>query len=106
MSAISPNHLGCYKHQKELEKSKLIPEYVVTIFNDLISEDYHNGMAVVSQNDVVERILEHTECKIERCEIFSLGYLDVEPLFREAGWNVVFDKAAYYETNSKFIFRG
>lgn len=74
-----------------------IPDAVVEVFNILIKENLRGSMAVVLQRDAVSRILAAVPT-VERGEIFDRGWLDVEPLFRQAGWGVVFDKPGYNET--------
>lgn len=85
----------------EVERGKYIPPVVIEAFNELIAE----GGGRVLQKDVVARILAKAGGAITSEEIFKKGWLDVEGMYREAGWNVVYDKPAYCETyDANFTF--
>lgn len=75
------------------QKIRQIPDQVYEAFNGLIAQNYKNGYALVEQKDVVA-ILEAQG--IERREIFGKHMLDVEEIYHEAGWHVIYDKPAFY----------
>jgi hypothetical protein len=91
-------------------KKENIPDYVFTAFNELISENLSNGRAKVEQPNVVARILQKAaigNIEITRSEIFSKGWLDVEGIYRKAGWKVEYDKPGYNESyDAYFVFTG
>lgn len=72
-----------------------IPPQVIETFNRFIGERALNGYATVYQDEVVTSLEEQG---MNRGEIFSRHWLDVEPLYREAGWKVEYDKPGYNET--------
>ena len=80
-----------------------IPEPVVVAFNELIMENWNDRSksANVSQDDVIKRIMQLSD--FERKTIFNEGYLDVEPLFEQYGWEVTYDKPAYNENYTAFF---
>ena len=78
-------------------KLNVIPEYVIQAFNDTITAAWDGNTAIVKQVDVVAAIMA-TEQVTDRQTIFNKHWLDVEPLYREAGWRVVYDRPAYNET--------
>lgn len=78
-------------------KDKAIPDEVVEVFNDLIVKNWSTSqMAVIKQEDALLAICEVMGC--ERHEVFDNRWLEVEHLFRAAGWVVEYDKPAYCET--------
>lgn len=82
---------------------KHIPDAVIEVFNELISENYIGGHATVMQDDVVSRVAE--KMNVTRSHIFQKGWLNIEKLFTKAGWKVTYDKPAYnetYDANFKF----
>lgn len=86
------------------QKQKLFPDEVMEAFNELIAENYQNGSATFQQNEVVKRIVEKKGC--ESAEIFKNHWLDVEDVYRNAGWKVEYDKPAYNESYAAtFTFR-
>lgn len=74
-------------------RGKNIPDQVIEAFNELIAE---TGGRVL-QDDVVKRILAKMPI-VERYEVFKKGWLDIEGIYGEAGWKVVYDKPGYNET--------
>ena len=90
-------------------KVKLIPDYVIDAFNELIAADYTNGRSTVMQDTVVELIvskryaMDDTVTSSEeerRCkkEIYEKGWLNVEEIYRAQGWVVVYDKPGFNES--------
>lgn len=95
---ISPNEVAA-------TKSQVIPEVVFEAFNELIAEKFTAGLANVKQKDVIARILAK-DTTIEKSQIFALGMLNVEEVYREKGWDVEYDKPAYNESyDANFTFR-
>lgn len=83
-------------------KEKTIPDAVFEIFNELIVQHFGNGYSIIRQKEVVGLLVERG---FNREEIFTKGWLDIEPIYRKAGWKVVFDKPGYnedYEATFKF----
>ena len=78
-----------------------IPDEVMLSFNELIAEKFSNGRAVVKQDDVIARILGKMETS--RDEIFKNHWLDVEKIYRKAGWKVDYDKPGYNETYDAYF---
>jgi len=82
---IAPNDMS-------LEKKISIPDEVIEAFNELIVENWKKDEATVKQKDAVARIVKKLpEFKRKRTELFELGYLDVEKVFRGAGWVVEYE---------------
>lgn len=84
------------------EKSAIPPE-VLKAFNELIAENYRFGEARVPQKDVVRRIKEIMPRKVTDGTIVDSGGLDVEDIFRGAGWEVTYDRPAYFENYEAFF---
>lgn len=84
-------------------KKVFIPDDVFEVFNEEIAKSYSNGRAVVMQDKVVSAL--HKRGHLSR-DLFENNYLDIEDVYRKAGWHVEYDKPAYNEVYSaKFIFR-
>ena len=78
----------------ESEKRKNFPREVFEAFNELIVENAGSGEITVKQKDVVARMVKKG---LNANEIFKKGWLDVEDVYRKAGWKVDYDKPAYNE---------
>lgn len=86
--------------QVQSAKNAKIPDAVIDAFNQLIIENWDGSSATIKQSQAVSRILE--TMKIPRHKIFNDNLLDVESLFRKAGWIVDFDRPGYNETYEGF----
>lgn len=76
------------------QKEKSLPDEVILVFNELLAQNFSDGRAVVQQ-DAVVKLLE--EKGLKRGEIFRNHWLDVEEIYKKAGWFVEYDKPAYNE---------
>lgn len=88
MKPISPSDVVAAKKEK-------IPEVVIETFNDLIAQNFLDGVSSFKQKAVVLFLVEKG---LNRQEIYDKHWLDIEDVYREAGWKVVYDKPAYNET--------
>ena len=85
------------------------PPQVVEAFNELIRELWDGHQAIILQSEAVTRI--HNKTGWPRDHIYAKSdigrsMLDVEPLYREAGWIVEYDKPAYNEDyEPRFTFK-
>lgn len=79
------------------QKVTVIPDFVISAFNDLILKNYSGNSAVVSEKEVVAKILSYGP-NTTRKMIYDNHWLDVEDVFREAGWKVYYDKPGYCES--------
>lgn len=84
-------------------KPNVIPDGVFMAFNELITEKFNGRVAIIRQDEVIERILAESkpmgmDVSEARRAIFKRGWLNVEEVYREAGWRVTYDKPDYNET--------
>jgi hypothetical protein len=77
-----------------------IPDNVIEAFNELIQENIRGKRAVILQEEIIERILSkyYDDPLIARETIYANDWLDIEDLFRDAGWRVVYDKPSSYDS--------
>jgi len=81
------------------KKKDLFPSEAFEAFNELITEHFTSGSAIIKQKDVVALMVQKG---LDKDEIFKNGWLDVKTAYRAAGWKVVYDKPAYNETYDEF----
>ena len=94
---ITPNEIA-------EKKTEQIPDGVIDAFNELIAQNYRNGSSTVKQKDAVSRIKAKLNLEKDN-DIYSNNWLDVEPIYRAAGWKVKYDKPAYCESyDAYFVF--
>ena len=80
-------------------KAETLPAEVIEAFNELIVQKCANGHGTIKQGDAVALILSKmADREITRADIFKNGWLDVEKVYRAAGWDVVYDKPGYNES--------
>lgn len=78
-------------------KIKSFPPVVFEVFNEMLSAGFTGGNIVtIMQEDVVNEIVKRTEAN--RAEVFQKGWLNIEPVYREQGWHVVYDKPGFNES--------
>jgi len=89
-------------------KAESIPDYVLEGFNNIIAQKINNSKwARVTQNEAIEAILELAPEGVTRQTLFNNNWLDVEKIYRAAGWKVDYDKPAYNDGyEAFFIFQG
>lgn len=81
-----------------------IPDEVIEAFNELIAKAWDGHQAIVRQPDAVEAILDRGT-QITRGQIFDDRLLNVEPIYRGAGWTVAYEKPGFNEAgNAYFTF--
>lgn len=81
-------------------KAALIPAAVFDAFNAEITLRFDEGSAQVMQDAVVRRLVDGG---MNRSEIFSAGWLNVEDAYREAGWRVTYQKPGFNEVGEAFF---
>jgi hypothetical protein len=74
-----------------------IPAAVFMAFNKLLGERYDRGGIHIDEKEVVALILKGDPA-LTADELYKRKWLDVEPLYRKAGWKVDYDKPGYNET--------
>lgn len=89
MTAIRPDQI-------DQARKDYIPEEVIAVFNELIIENFNGNQAVVYQDDAEAKIAE--VLGIQRQVVYDRRYMDIEQIFREAGWKVEYDSPAYCES--------
>jgi hypothetical protein len=85
---INPNEIA----SKKVEE---IPDEVIATFNKLIAMKFSQGSALIKQEDIMISLQEQG---FKREEIFHNGWLNIEEIYEDAGWEVHYDKPAYNES--------
>jgi hypothetical protein len=78
---------------KEIEDNlvDIFPEAVIQAFNELLKENYKvNGPTTFKLSDVESRI-KLIDPKANIRKLIDKGKLDVEPLYRQHGWEVEYE---------------
>jgi len=81
-------------------KKENIPEVVFESFNELIAKGFNGSWSTVRQKDVVALLVSKG---VSRGEIFDNHWLDIEVIYREAGWAVTYDSPAYCESYEPYF---
>ena len=95
---------------EEAEKAKIssIPDYVFQAFNELLCENFVGSAGtIIYQYDVIKRIVAlypydndnytQEDKDVVTNSLFTNHWLDVEKFYEKAGWDVTYNKPAYYE---------
>lgn len=102
MSFLERNPITPSQVREKIEKR--IPVDVFDIVNKLIVAKYVNGIATVYQEAIIKEIVATTSYTRE--QIFEGKFLDIETYYKNAGWDVVYNKPAYRENfEPYFVFK-
>lgn len=94
---ISPDEL--IKRKKEE-----FPSVIIEVVNELIAKKWDGHEAKIYQSTIVNGIIARTS--YSKDEIYKNHLLDFEDLYREEGWDVVYDSPAYCESYEPyFVFK-
>lgn len=107
VTPISPSDVGRAKVHH-------IPDVVFEAFNELIAVGFisHNSSIIINQDDVInlitEKMAERGEVDLGdpdavaslRRKIYDKKWLNIEEAYRAEGWDVFYDKPAYFENYS------
>ena len=87
---IRPEDVSDIKHVE-------LPVHVIPTWNKLIAKAYRNGQATILQKDAINAL----GGAGPDCE-----WINIEDIYRKAGWHVEYDKPGYNETyEASFVFR-
>lgn len=84
-----------------LRKKVAIPPQVIEAFNELIAKYWDGKSARVMQAEAVALVA--SKLDTTRDIVFKNRWLDIEWIFREAGWKVDYDKPGYCESYEAFF---
>ncbi len=77
-----------------------LPDVVIEVFNKLIAKNFNGHSASVYQSEVMKCLAAE---RLKSSEIFKKGWLDVEDIYREQGWEVKYDKPGYNESYEAYF---
>lgn len=84
------------------QKRADIPDAVIECWNRAIAENWTgHGFITIFQNDIVRDIVAATSS--HSSEVIGNGWLDIEPIYRDNGWVVNYNKPAYDESYEPFF---
>ena len=72
-----------------------VPDWVISVVNQLIVKNWNGRESIIKQSEIEFQYLGEDE--------FDFAWLDFEPIFRDAGWKVTYNKPAYYEAFEAFF---
>ena len=84
---------------KPSEIKQIIPEFVIKGANECIQDHYKELVrrSKFTQNTLMKYVLKYAPEGVTRETIFDNHWLDIEPIYRKAGWKVIYDCPAYCE---------
>ena len=79
------------------KKAESLPPEVLEAFNELIAENWDGRESTFKLSEAVARI--RKKVTVPKGESpGDKGWLDIEDIYRKAGWKVEYDQPAYNET--------
>jgi acyl carrier protein phosphodiesterase len=92
---IKPNEIQKIKNSK-------IPEWIINIVNEMLIEKWDGREARFTLKEVMNAVMAVAPEGMTREHIYNNHWMDFEDLYRQEGWKVEFDKAAYNEDYDDF----
>ena len=92
---------------KESKENNIHPMMIEAV-NELLAEKFKGDSVTFSQKEIVKRFMSKKP-GMQKKRMYEEKHLDFEPVFRQAGWTVAYDKPAYnetYEPTFKFSKKG
>lgn len=77
-----------------------IPPLMVQAVNELLAEKFNTGRIILRQQEVKARYLKVSNTPEDE---FKVDWLNFEPLFRDRGWTVKYDKPGYTESYDPYF---
>lgn len=85
-------------------KISTTPDFVFEAWNKMIVSNLKEKRSKFYQKDLVGEILVLADdSSIKRSDVFQHGWLDMEPVFRQLGWHVVYTKPSFHEQFEPFF---
>ena len=80
----------------EIKASPKAHPTIINVVNELLRHKFDGNQAVILQDEIVNEFLK-IELDYTTERIFKEKLMDFEPVFRNAGWKVSYDKPGYSE---------
>lgn len=93
---------------KPSEVKQFIPEWIIKGANECIQDHYLElrKESHFTQDELMKYVLKYAPEDTTRRTVFDNNWLDIEPIYRRAGWIVEYDKPAYCENYpANFTFK-
>lgn len=84
-------------------KAKTFPNFVMKTWNEMIAKKMGATSAHITQDEIVKALIEASPEMIDRSTVFDNMWLDVEDIYRAAGWKVDYDKPGYNESYGAYF---
>lgn len=94
-------------------KQSTIPEAMIKAVNSLIVKNWSaNKESRILQKNIVEEYLDNLAIQehpaeinrqVERDKVFEYHWLDIEDMYKKAGWKVKYDKPGFNESYEAFF---
>jgi hypothetical protein len=84
------------------QKLQYLPEEVILAVNEAIAECWNGVESTIKQKNLIDKILLKMP-ELSRQEVFDKHYLEIEDIYREAGWKVRYDKPGYNESYDAYF---
>jgi len=79
---------------------KIIPSAIIDAVNNLLTKKFRGNEVVIKQDEILDEVRKISN--LSRQDIFENKWLDFEPIYRNSGWIVTYDKPAYNENYAAF----
>ena len=86
-------------HEVTQESLNRMPDAIIEAWNELIAEKWDGDSALIFLYEAKDRLC--FVCGYKGIE-YSSKYLNIEDIYRDAGWDVEFEKPGYNESGNAY----
>jgi len=88
----------------EISEIPARPYFIMEAINNCIKRDYSILGFNITQEELIKEMLKLSPNGVKRIDLFQKGWLDIENLVRDAGWDIIYIKPDNEEYDSFFKF--
>lgn len=85
---------------EQARQEHYIPDEIMQIVNDLLTERASQGYAYIKQKEIVSKAV---DAGLDENDIFRQGWLQFKDRYIAAGWAVKYDRPGYNESYDAFF---
>jgi hypothetical protein len=84
------------------EVKKIVPDFVIEAANLLIQKNWTGSTSTFTKKDLIVEI-QRLAPDLSEAEIYKQLMLDIEPIYRDIGWEVTYDSPGYQQSYDAFF---
>lgn len=84
------------------QKAQGIPNEIIEAVNELLAKNFSDSTIIIRQKDIEKQALLKLP-GLTASDLYDRKWMDIEDMFRDAGWDVYYDKPGYNESYDAYF---